>query len=875
MGAVRRGAQLHIRAGRVWSTIRSLCDTPQPSAAKNCALVHHGVALHADVEKANAFCSHYASVSRLSFSREERRSVNLRVRKLLRSAAAAPREACDFTLAELDRAIAMAKTGGAPGPDGVCPRFLKHLGQHMRGRLLALCNTCWQLGEVPQGWRNALVIPLLKAGKPAGQIGSYRPVSLTSCIAKVMERLVAERLWFLAETRGWLSDDQAGFRRLRCTEDQVLRLVQGVSDGFQARARTVAALLDYSQAFDKVWRERLLLELLERGVPLTYVRWLRGFLLNRRACVRFGDATSRAFPFRQGVPQGCVLSPLLFVLFSDSMGRGLNPRVSVSLYADDVALWATDSDCRRAGALVQGAVTAVSDWSRRFKLSLNPSKCQVAFFSVDSREAGWQPVIDIDGRQLPFSANPVFLGVTFDRTLSFGAQARKVCASVDSRRRVLSSLATRDWGWNVGQLRQVYAAFIRPVMDYCAAAWQPWLADTNLGLLERAQNRALRSITGQLNTTPLEALRLEAGVCSYSTWANRKCVLAYERSVRLPPSNPRRDLALAQVRHRLRRCSWRQRALQLLSNAGMTGDRVPLPSGHPAVPWEAEGPVPVSLVPPVGAERSAFATAAYTDGSVLAGSPGSGSATVVFSLRSDPPTLLDTVTSASPDWCSPFDAEVRAVQLAVEWLSSNHADAPSAIYCDCASVLEALASPRPASSDDIERLRASLRKCPGVSVLRTWGHSGVRGNMLADEAARGARERLLPDPHPRAPFAAVRSWVTSRFLDPPPSSERVRAVYAAPVVRRPEMARKDSVLVAQLRSGHCYRLRAYRALVDPSVDPTCPLCQRSPHTLEHWLQVCEALSDQRLACFGTEVPLLSVLGSDPGRVARYARQSLS
>ena len=102
----------------------------------------------------------------------------------------------------------------------------------------------------------------------------------------------------------------------------------------------------------------------------------------------------------------------------------------------------------------------------------------------------------------------------------------------------------------------------------------------------------------------------------------------------------------------------------------------------------------MSLVPPVGAERSAFAISAYTDGSVLARSPGSGSAAVVFSLRSDPPTLLDTVTSASPDWCSPFDAEVRAVQLAVEWLSSNHADAPSAIYCDCASVLEALVMPR-------------------------------------------------------------------------------------------------------------------------------------------------------------------------------------
>ncbi len=87
---------------------------------------------------------------------------------------------------------------------------------------------------MPGIWKEATILALKKAGKPPGAISSYRPVSLTSCVVKTMERMVHNRLYKLAETRGWLCSEQAGFRKLRSCEDQILRITQTISNGFQA-----------------------------------------------------------------------------------------------------------------------------------------------------------------------------------------------------------------------------------------------------------------------------------------------------------------------------------------------------------------------------------------------------------------------------------------------------------------------------------------------------------------------------------------------------------------------------------------------------------------------------------------------------------------
>ena len=136
---------------------------------------------------------------------------------------------------------------------------------------------------------------------------------------------MAERLYYQAETQGWFSDLQAGFRRGRSCTDQILRISQAIEDGFQSKdlERSVLVLLDYSKAFDTVWRERLLLTLIDKGDPMLAVRWIHSFLLNRQAKVSLHGEESSSRRLRQGVPQGCVLSPLLFLFFIDNLAPGL------------------------------------------------------------------------------------------------------------------------------------------------------------------------------------------------------------------------------------------------------------------------------------------------------------------------------------------------------------------------------------------------------------------------------------------------------------------------------------------------------------------------------------------------------------------------
>ena len=138
-------------------------------------------------------------------------------------------------MSELDSAIKKMKRKGAPVPDGLPSFFFKALGPKARQTLLNIFNRSLEEGFCPQVWRQAMIIPLLKAGKSPSEVESFRPVSLTSCTVKIMERMIAERLSRLAEKTGLFNKLQAGFRKGRSCEDQILRIVQAIENGFQQK----------------------------------------------------------------------------------------------------------------------------------------------------------------------------------------------------------------------------------------------------------------------------------------------------------------------------------------------------------------------------------------------------------------------------------------------------------------------------------------------------------------------------------------------------------------------------------------------------------------------------------------------------------------
>ena len=190
---------------KMWDTVKKLSGSVG-AATKNEILRTDGREYASPVAKADAFMRQCAAVSRLKLDRTERLRKMLLQRRLAADSAD-PVSCQPFTLVELMTALGEMKEKAAAGPDEIPPRFLKELGPVAVDLLLVIFNRSWEDGFCPQSWRDAEIIPLLKKGKPASRPDSYRPVSLTSCVAKTMERMVASRLSFLAESEGWWCED--------------------------------------------------------------------------------------------------------------------------------------------------------------------------------------------------------------------------------------------------------------------------------------------------------------------------------------------------------------------------------------------------------------------------------------------------------------------------------------------------------------------------------------------------------------------------------------------------------------------------------------------------------------------------------------------
>ena len=224
------------------------------------------------------------------------------------------------------------------GPDEIAPDLLKHLPAEVEVELLKILNHSWLEGWCPQFWRDAVIIPFLKRDKDPQSVDSYRPIALTSTICKLLERMIVNRLSWWLEKHSLLSLWQAGFRKGRSTVDQCLRLSQHISDGFQSseRLRTGMTLFDSSKAMigsgEQIYCKRYL------GIPARFLVWISSWLTNRQARVRVNAKVGRSRTFKEGLPQGSVLSPLFFVIYINDLFMKFEDTTLVSAYADDLTI---------------------------------------------------------------------------------------------------------------------------------------------------------------------------------------------------------------------------------------------------------------------------------------------------------------------------------------------------------------------------------------------------------------------------------------------------------------------------------------------------------------------------------------------------------
>ena len=359
--------------------------------------------------------------------------------------------------------------------------------------------------------------------------------------------MVLGRLTYFLEQQNILSPVQAGFRPGRSTVDQVLFLSQSIADSFhQPGARTVLATVDFAKAFDSVWHSALLSKLLSLDLPLCFVEWIRSYLSDGRSKVRICNSYSRPFRLRRGVPQGSVLGPVLFSLYINDLTTFLPTSVKTSLYADGLAIWASSPSVECATSIVQAALNRLVEWSSKWRL---PLKCETSFFSLYPYQSRIQPSLYILNTPLKFNPHPTFLGVTFDRTLSFKHHVLSLRKKFHSRFRAFRSIGSASWGLSKESLCTLYKAFIRPILTYASPGWFPFSSPTHITSVERMHRSSCRVITSCLSSTPIPLLHIEALLPPLQVTLTHQSLSFFKRALRLPPTFPIASLSISNPLH--------------------------------------------------------------------------------------------------------------------------------------------------------------------------------------------------------------------------------------------------------------------------------------------------------------------------------------
>ncbi|GFS18863.1 RNA-directed DNA polymerase from mobile element jockey [Elysia marginata] len=173
-----------------------------------------------------------------------------------------------FTQHELDRAIKNLKLEKSSGEDGVTNEITQHLEKNMKKKLLQLYNTTWTAENIPQTQKEAIMIPIYKQGKGEKKPENCRPVILLRCLGKSLERMVSTRMtWYLEKNNILIVEqEEAGFPRGRCTEDQITLIAQEIEDGFRRKRHTAVVLIDMEKTLDCKWTDGLLFKLKSSGI---------------------------------------------------------------------------------------------------------------------------------------------------------------------------------------------------------------------------------------------------------------------------------------------------------------------------------------------------------------------------------------------------------------------------------------------------------------------------------------------------------------------------------------------------------------------------------------------------------------------------------
>ena len=379
-----------------------------------------------------------------------------------------------------------------PAPTFLIKEFLGELLPF----LTRMCNASIRQGHLPVSQKEAIVTPILKKSDlDPSDVKNYRPISNLPFMSKVVEKVVLGQLSVHLSVNDLFPKFQSGFRRGHSTESALLRVMSDIYAAIDTGKVSLLALLDVSAAFDTV-DHSILLERLSKSYGLTGSAhgWFESFISERRQTVRFGGTTAPTTLVRFGIPQGSVLGPVLYILYTADVASLVESfGLRVHLYADDTQLYGFSSpdDSAALADLIRRAIDSVSEWMASNRLLLNGDKTQYIWFGT-KQQLGKRDVQRLTDISPALTSTSVVrnLGVLLDSELTMVNHVTKLCQVCFFQLRRLRAVR-RSLTPDV-TLTLVHA-FVCSRIDYCNSALYGVAAST-LDRLQSILNAAARLI---------------------------------------------------------------------------------------------------------------------------------------------------------------------------------------------------------------------------------------------------------------------------------------------------------------------------------------------------------------------------------------------
>ena len=390
---------------------------------------------------------------------------------------------------EVKNVLSSVNPKKACGPDRVGGKIIKECSDQLSVVFSRLFQMLMNFHFVPRTWRTSQITPIAKTAR-AKEMNDFRPIALTSVVCKCLERLVCDRL--ISSLTGKLDPLQFAYKAKRGVEDATVTLLDLCCRHLDKPKTFVRILMmDFSSAFNTIQSHLLLKRLIDLDVSPSLVLWIRSFLCNRPQRVIVNDVLSNEIVVNTGAPQGCVLSPILFSIYTNEMTCD-NEVLTLIKFADDMALVARLKDENTLSQYFD-FINMIDFWFYESFLKLNITKTKE--LCIDSQRAITQNLmcpVEINLENVEQVDSFKYLGTVIDKKLSFSEHVDLVIKKANKRMYLLRKL--KNFSVSSSVLSLVYVSLIQSILSFNIVSWFGHIRVKDRTKLDRVVNLASKII---------------------------------------------------------------------------------------------------------------------------------------------------------------------------------------------------------------------------------------------------------------------------------------------------------------------------------------------------------------------------------------------